>query len=108
MDVIRVAAVGDLHCTRMTAPEPLRRLFTQVSESADVLVLCGNLTDYGLPQVISRAQYLVDVDRWGYEDPRLAPRGNMTERERQIWTAGIAADGPPEAIESEAAADKAA
>ncbi len=58
--------------------------------------------------LISRAQYLVDVDRWGYEDPRLAPRGNMTERERQIWTAGIADDGPPEAIEAEAAADKAA
>ncbi|HUF90884.1 MAG TPA: hypothetical protein VMR23_00810 [Candidatus Limnocylindria bacterium] len=58
--------------------------------------------------LISRAQYLVDVDRWGYEDPRLAPRGNMTERERRIWTAGIADDGPPPAIESEAAADKAA
>jgi hypothetical protein len=58
--------------------------------------------------LISRAQYLVDVDRWGYEDPRLAPRGNMTERERKIWTAGIADDGPPEAIGTEAATDKAA
>ena len=58
--------------------------------------------------LISRAQYLVDVQRWGYEDPRLAPRGNMTERERQIWTAGIADDGPPESAATEAAADKAA
>jgi hypothetical protein len=31
----------------------------------------------------------------------------MTERERAIWTAGIADDGPPEAI-AERATDKAA
>jgi hypothetical protein len=28
----------------------------------------------------------------------LAPHGNMTERETEIWTAGIADDGPPEAL----------
>jgi hypothetical protein len=48
--------------------------------------------------ILSRAQYLVDVERWGYRDPRLAPHGNMTERETEIWTAGIADDGPPEAV----------
>jgi len=48
--------------------------------------------------ILSRAQYLVDVERWGYADPRLAPHGNMTEREAEIWTAGIADDGPPEAL----------
>jgi hypothetical protein len=48
--------------------------------------------------ILSRAQYLVDVDRWGYLDPRLAPHGNLTEREAEIWTAGIADDGPPEAL----------
>jgi hypothetical protein len=48
--------------------------------------------------ILSRAQYLVDVERWGYADPRLAPEGNMTEREAAIWTAGIADDGPAEAI----------
>jgi hypothetical protein len=48
--------------------------------------------------ILSRAQYLVDVDRWGYLDPRLAPHGNMTEREAEVWTAGIADDGPPEAL----------
>jgi hypothetical protein len=48
--------------------------------------------------ILSRAQYLVDVARWGYADPRLAPQGNMTEREAAIWTAGIAEDGPPEAL----------
>ena len=28
--------------------------------------------------LLSRAQYLVDVDEWGYEDARLQPRGTMT------------------------------
>jgi hypothetical protein len=32
----------------------------------------------------------------------------MTEGEREIWTAGIADDGPPEAIATETTADKAA
>jgi hypothetical protein len=44
--------------------------------------------------ILSRAQYLVDIERWGYVDPRLAPHGNMTEHEAKIWTAGIAHDGP--------------
>ena len=48
--------------------------------------------------ILSRAQYLVDVERWGYTDPRLAPQGNMTEREAEIWTAGIAEDGPQETL----------
>jgi len=47
---------------------------------------------------LSRAQYLVDVERWGYTDPRLAPEGNLTEREAAIWKAGIAEDGPPETM----------
>ena len=54
--------------------------------------------------LVSRAQYLVDLERWGYEDPRLAPRGNLTERETAIWTAGIADDGPPELASEERAA----
>ena len=44
--------------------------------------------------MISRAQYLVDVEHWGYTDPRLAPHGNITSAERERWTAGIAEDGP--------------
>jgi len=39
--------------------------------------------------LLSRAQYLVDVDDWGYEDARVQPRGNMTEEQVQIWTAAI-------------------
>lgn len=36
--------------------------------------------------LLSRAQYLIDVEHWGYEDARLHPRGNMTEEEIEQWT----------------------
>jgi Icc-related predicted phosphoesterase len=45
-DVIRFAAVGDLHCTKSSAGT-LRSLFTEASRAADALLLCGDLTDYG-------------------------------------------------------------
>jgi Icc-related predicted phosphoesterase len=44
--IVNVAAVGDLHCTR-TTPGKLQPFFAQLSELADVLVLCGDLTDLG-------------------------------------------------------------
>lgn len=52
---IRVAAVGDIHCAK-TSQGSLQPLFAQAAEAADVLVLCGDLTDYGLPE---EAQILV-------------------------------------------------
>jgi Icc-related predicted phosphoesterase len=45
-NTVRFAAVGDLHVTRESAGS-LRTLFAQVSAAADVLLLCGDLTDYG-------------------------------------------------------------
>jgi hypothetical protein len=39
--------------------------------------------------LISREQYLVDVERWGYADARLQPRGNMTRQDVDHWTAAI-------------------
>lgn len=39
--------------------------------------------------LLSRAQYLVDVNGRGYRDARLPPFGRMTRRERQIWTKAI-------------------
>jgi len=40
--------------------------------------------------LISREQYLHDVNVLGYEDPRLPPRGNMAPADLEIWTAAIA------------------
>ena len=47
-DVVRVAAVGDLHC-RKDSQGAFQPLFTRMAE-ADVVALCGDLTDYGLPE----------------------------------------------------------
>ena len=44
-----MAAVGDLHCGK-DSQGALQPLFARVAEAADVLVLCGDLTDYGLPE----------------------------------------------------------
>ncbi len=47
--VVRVAAVGDLHCTK-AGQGLFQPLFTKIAESADLLLLAGDLTDYGTPE----------------------------------------------------------
>ena len=47
-DVVRIAAIGDMHYSRTATAGSLQPLFAQITEVADVLVLCGDLTDYGL------------------------------------------------------------
>ncbi len=69
---IRVAAVGDLHCSRASRGS-LAALFAAVAESADLLLLCGDLTDYGLPEEAHLlAQELKPVSRM----PMAAVLGN--------------------------------
>ncbi|HEY2908048.1 MAG TPA: metallophosphoesterase [Vicinamibacterales bacterium] len=46
--IVRVAALGDLHCTK-SSQGAFQPLFARIGESADVLVMAGDLTDYGLP-----------------------------------------------------------
>ena len=46
---VRIAAVGDLHFGR-TSPGTLQKLFAEITVAADVLLLPGDLTDYGLPE----------------------------------------------------------
>jgi Icc-related predicted phosphoesterase len=47
-DTVRIAALGDLHYGRTTPPGSLQSLFAQINDSADILALAGDLTDYGL------------------------------------------------------------
>jgi Icc-related predicted phosphoesterase len=54
-EALRLAAVGDIHCTK-TSQGALQLMFSKIAESADVLLLCGDLTDYGL---IEEAHVLV-------------------------------------------------
>jgi Icc-related predicted phosphoesterase len=45
--VVRLAAAGDLHCTTESRGQ-LQEMFAQASSEADLIALCGDLTDYGL------------------------------------------------------------
>src|SRR6476659_1873463 len=47
--IVRIAAMSDIHVSK-TSQGALTSIFAQVSERADVLVMCGDLTDYGLPE----------------------------------------------------------
>lgn len=43
-----MAAVGDLHCAK-TSQGAFQQLFARISAAADILLLAGDLTDYGHP-----------------------------------------------------------
>ncbi|MGN6058380.1 MAG: metallophosphoesterase family protein [Sphingomicrobium sp.] len=43
---LRVAAIGDLH-VQEDSVAPYREMFAEISAKADVLVLCGDLTNFG-------------------------------------------------------------
>jgi Icc-related predicted phosphoesterase len=48
---VRIAALGDLHCSK-ASQGAFQPVFAQAAQAADVLVLCGDLTDYGLPEEV--------------------------------------------------------
>jgi Icc-related predicted phosphoesterase len=47
--IVRVAAVSDIHYTK-SSQGALQPLFAEISQGADILVLPGDLTDYGLAE----------------------------------------------------------
>ena len=55
--------------------------FSELREKREVRVCRGTL--------LSREQYLPDVERFGYEDARLQPHGALTPAEAEIWTDAI-------------------
>jgi Icc-related predicted phosphoesterase len=46
---LRIAAVGDIHVSK-SAQGTFHPLFEKITNTADVLVLCGDFTDYGLEE----------------------------------------------------------
>jgi hypothetical protein len=67
----------------------LRRLETELSAPTPSDRVCRGT-------VLSRQQYLIDVQRWGYRDVRELPQNAMSEADIANWTAAIANDGSPE------------
>lgn len=59
--------------------ELLRRLESEREEASDRRETCRGT-------LLSRTQYLPDVEDWGYRDARLAPEGTMTRAQIEHWT----------------------
>ena len=86
---LRIAAVADLHYDRHGAGKH-RALFEAASRDADVLLLCGDLTDYGLEE---EAVLLADDLRQHCAIPVLAVLGNHDHESGQVEGVCEALDG---------------
>ena len=69
---LRIAATADLHYGKHSRGM-LHETFAEISSNADILLLCGDLTDYGLPE---EAEALVADIRAAVKIPMLAVLGN--------------------------------
>jgi Icc-related predicted phosphoesterase len=68
---MRIAAIGDIHCNT-TSHDLIRSLFGQIAQRADILLLCGDLVDYGLPdEAVILAKEIANL-----KIPTLAVMGN--------------------------------
>jgi Icc-related predicted phosphoesterase len=70
--VVRIAAIGDLHCSKKSEGQ-FRALFAAAADQADILVLCGDLTDYGLPE---ETEILIKEMAGAAKRPTIAVLGN--------------------------------
>lgn len=57
----------------------LGRMATELGEDPPEDGVCNG-------PVLSRSQYVVDLERWGYKDARVEPLGQMTPEEAAAWT----------------------
>ncbi|HSE93404.1 MAG TPA: metallophosphoesterase [Methylomirabilota bacterium] len=69
---MRLAAIADLHCSRLPA-DLLARYLTSIGDGADALLLCGDLTDRGQED---EARALAQTLRTAVRIPILAVLGN--------------------------------
>ena len=67
---MRIAAVGDIHC-RKDAAGTIAPHLAPVNDLAEVLLLCGDLTDYGLAEeahVLAKELSVVRIPMTGVVD----------------------------------------
>ncbi len=96
---LTIAAVGDIHCTKTSAGS-LQPLFAQLDASVDVLLLCGDLTDYGLPD---EARILVKELAGVGKVPIVAVLGNHDfESGREVEVADILREAGLHVLDGEA------
>ena len=75
---MRIAAVGDLHAGRPNTREQISHLH-EVGRDADVLLLAGDLTDYGEPD-----QAAVLAEELSRVTGQLGPRGYQARGEGDL------------------------
>ena len=71
-DTLRIAAVADIH-VKKTGSGTMQPLFAQATQEADVLLLCGDLTDYG---TIEETKVLAKEITTGLRIPAIGVLGN--------------------------------
>jgi Icc-related predicted phosphoesterase len=90
--VVRIAAVGDIHLGRAAYGPPIQSLFAEVAERADVLALCGDLTDRGDPEEgrqLGRALATVGVPIVAVLGNHDHESGKVPELSRILCDAGV-------------------
>lgn len=88
-DTLRLAALSDLHVSRKSRGV-LQPIFTEAAASADVLLLCGDLTENGVPAEVA----LLLKELASVRIPVLAVLGNHDyEAERQDELKDVLLDG---------------
>jgi Icc-related predicted phosphoesterase len=96
---VRLAAVGDLHIKK-TSQGQLAPLLAPVNDQADVLLLCGDLTDYGLPE---EAQILAKELTSTVRIPMVAVLGNHDyESSQQVEVCRVLTDAGVKMLDGEA------
>jgi Icc-related predicted phosphoesterase len=89
--VVRVAAVADLHCAKNSSGQ-LAPLLAQMNELADILLLGGDLTDFGLPeeaQILVRELNAIKVPMIGVLGNHDFESGKQDEVRKILIDAGV-------------------
>ena len=95
---MRIAAMADLHCAKVPQ-EALTSAFARMRDHADALVLCGDLTDYGLPEEAR----LLARDLGAVRLPMVAVLGNHDfESGKQDEVAAILTDAGVKMLDGDA------
>lgn len=91
-NVTRVAALADLHCTR-SSQGVFQPLFAKIAEAAEVAVIAGDLTDYGLPEeariVVSALQPTVKIPVVAVLGNHDYESGKQDEIKKMLVDAGV-------------------
>jgi Icc-related predicted phosphoesterase len=97
---LRIAAMGDIHVSK-TSQGTFHALFAQISHTADVLLICGDFTDYGLPE---EARILAREVTTSMNIPVIAVLGNHDyEAGKQVEISQILTDAGVRVLDGEAA-----